>query len=145
MFSLFKLTLVAVVAAACVSAAVVHDTQSSSDAADAQMKRVFEHNDGQKIPASSSAGSAVITANLLICEHADMHGRCRTFTYTNGTCYNLPSDFNDVISSVAPQGDGHNCTLWEDYNCTGQNVNVNRYMPALDNFNDRASSFSCSA
>ncbi|TFK42093.1 hypothetical protein BDQ12DRAFT_677636 [Crucibulum laeve] len=96
-----------------------------------------------RAPAKSNAAS--VTSNLLACSDTDLHGTCLTFAYTTGTCYNLPSEFNDVISSITPQGDAHVCTLYQDYNCGGSSHTITQYQRWLSEFNDCTSSFSCSA
>ncbi|TFK42094.1 hypothetical protein BDQ12DRAFT_677637 [Crucibulum laeve] len=89
--------------------------------------------------------AAQANANLLVCVDLDLHGSCAMFAYTTGVCYNLPTSYNDAVSSVTPEGDGHACTLYQDVGCTGPSFTVVQYERWLSGFNDVASSFLCSA
>ncbi|KAF8985142.1 hypothetical protein BDQ17DRAFT_1436731 [Cyathus striatus] len=87
------------------------------------------------------------TSHLLLCEDRDLSGRCITFPYVANAsqCINMPNYFNDVVSSVAPEGSGHNCTLYMDYACTGMNRSVTAFVSFLSDFDDRTSSFRCTS
>ncbi|KAF8985143.1 hypothetical protein BDQ17DRAFT_1345822 [Cyathus striatus] len=84
---------------------------------------------------------------FLLCEDVNLSGRCITFPYiTNASqCINMPSYFNDLTSSVAPEGTGRSCTLYTDFACAGSNRSVTAYESFLVDFNDRTSSFRCTS
>lgn len=108
-------------------------------------------------------------STLMLCSDANLAGECVFMQYKNNKCQNVPKHLNDKISSVAPSGDGHQCTLfrwgsqkcWQfhlklrmaasahlelrDYNCSGPTYQVNAHIDFLSGFNDEMSSFRCSS
>ena len=80
-------------------------------------------------------------STLYVCEHANWGGACATWGgLGNQVCYNVPSAWNDVISSTDTYG--HTCTFFEHAGCTGDQSTVNGgvnwgYM------NDKITSFRC--
>ncbi|KAH6664183.1 hypothetical protein B0J14DRAFT_706622 [Halenospora varia] len=68
-----------------------------------------------------------------------------TGSSTVGTCVNLPSNFNDKISSGKAKP-GFRCTTWVDANCLGTGFSFNE-SPGASSFpswiNDKSSSWKC--
>ncbi|KAH9486073.1 hypothetical protein JR316_0000137 [Psilocybe cubensis] len=89
--------------------------------------------------------SVVADSTVMLCSDANLEGTCVFIQYKNNKCHNVPARMNDVISSVAPGGSGHHCTLFRDYDCSGPTYDVNSYVAFLSGFNDEMSSFKCSS
>ncbi|KAK7045009.1 hypothetical protein R3P38DRAFT_2882090 [Favolaschia claudopus] len=87
--------------------------------------------------------------NVFVCTDAGFTGTCGVFHGNSGECVNLPSQFNDNISSVGPDS-GQDCFFYIDINCSGGQLGPIR-SPGISNlnvaatvgFNDHISSFKC--
>ncbi|KAK5656677.1 hypothetical protein OQA88_4657 [Cercophora sp. LCS_1] len=102
--------------------------------------------DGGIAPLIDSDGRALIR----FCSDANGRGQCLSWKQ-KGHCWDFRDEnlkpWNDAISSVYPANDeGVIWTLWENYNCGGQGLdvwgNVDDLRFAAINFNDKTSAFS---
>lgn len=68
----------------------------------------------------SENGFAALGANAIrACSNPGFTGLCQYLGYTAvGTCYNVPSFFQNVISSVDVTGTGYQCYLYTGYSCS---------------------------
>ncbi|PPQ90000.1 hypothetical protein CVT25_009640 [Psilocybe cyanescens] len=89
--------------------------------------------------------SVAAESTLMLCSDANLAGECVFMQYKNNKCQNVPKHLNDKVSSVAPSGDGHQCTLFRDYDCSGPTFQFNAHIDFLSGFNDEMSSFKCSS
>ncbi|KAL7900439.1 hypothetical protein HDV64DRAFT_246467 [Trichoderma sp. TUCIM 5745] len=85
-----------------------------------------------------------------LCRDVQFAGGCITLTSTIGQCYNVPANFNHVISSVRPNKDAGTCFFFKDYNCAGTSFGstypgANQITTQFPGFNDNVVSFKCVA
>ncbi|KAL2123948.1 hypothetical protein VTJ04DRAFT_313 [Mycothermus thermophilus] len=88
------------------------------------------------------------TQKLRVCKHADFVD-CVILGGAINTCYNVPSSWNDVISSIRVPAFVSQCVIYEHASCTGQSLRVGTLL-GVDNLkdyslNDKVSSFRCSS
>ncbi|KAF9561625.1 hypothetical protein CPC08DRAFT_762003 [Agrocybe pediades] len=93
----------------------------------------------------SAMAASARKPRLMLCTDADLDGECVSMKYKDEQCVNVPGRINDQVSSVAPDGSGHKCTLYRDYDCEGPSFEIEEHVDFLSNFNDRLSSFKCSS
>ncbi|KXX81183.1 hypothetical protein MMYC01_201587 [Madurella mycetomatis] len=88
------------------------------------------------------------TVQVHVCEHIDWRGACRIFTSNAGACFNLPSEWNDRISSIQNlQSSNFHCVWWQHGGCTGEQYDNQEDADLADGngaWNDRISSWRCS-
>ncbi|KAJ7814692.1 hypothetical protein B0H14DRAFT_2603966 [Mycena olivaceomarginata] len=97
-------------------------------------------------PVSPTPDAALVDGHVYICTDANFGGDCTDYGFTNNVCSNLPSEFQDDISSFGPDA-GWVCAFYTDTNCSG-----GIYAGANPGFtdipgwlNDAFSSYSCGA
>ncbi|KAF8910203.1 hypothetical protein CPB84DRAFT_1764893 [Gymnopilus junonius] len=88
---------------------------------------------------------ARVAHTLMLCTDKNFGGKCVFMHYSGHECINVPNNINDQISSVAPAGSGHSCTLCRDKDCGGPTFTLGAPIELLNNFNDQMSSFRCSS
>ncbi|KAF7344986.1 Short chain dehydrogenase [Mycena venus] len=59
-----------------------------------------------------------VDGHVYICTDSNFGGDCTNYGFTNNVCSNLPSEFQDDISSFGPDK-GWSCTMYTDPDCTG--------------------------
>ncbi|KAJ7814693.1 hypothetical protein B0H14DRAFT_3476837 [Mycena olivaceomarginata] len=69
-------------------------------------------------PAGLTADAALIDAHVYICTDSNFGGDCTNYRITNNVCSNLPSEFQDDISSFGPDQEW-GCIFYTDPECTG--------------------------
>ncbi|KAJ7325397.1 hypothetical protein DFH08DRAFT_817077 [Mycena albidolilacea] len=62
-------------------------------------------------PAGPTADAALVDANVSICTDSNFGGDCTEYRITNNACSNLPSEFQDDISSFGPD-QGWGCIFY---------------------------------
>ncbi|KEZ39135.1 hypothetical protein SAPIO_CDS10533 [Scedosporium apiospermum] len=88
-----------------------------------------------------------VKASITYCEHTNWNGQCETRLQPLTECYNLPSSWNDRISSIRNDSrSSYKCTWYEHGNCQGRSYDNQNDANLADGdgfFNDRISSWSC--
>ncbi|KAK4043825.1 hypothetical protein C8A01DRAFT_43380 [Parachaetomium inaequale] len=105
-------------------------------------------------PAASSVGEAKAVAGrqnrveVHACEHTDWRGACQVFSSIAGSCFNVPSEWDNRISSIQNlQKSNFKCTWYQYGGCTGQSYDNQEDADLSDGngaWNDRISSWNCS-
>ncbi|KAF8886536.1 hypothetical protein BD779DRAFT_1673163 [Infundibulicybe gibba] len=95
-------------------------------------------------PTEASTDSALADGSLFVCTDANFSGACINLTFFNAVCSNMPSGFQDNISSFGPDP-GWVCITYTDPDCRGTTY-VGTYpgfagLPS--GINDAISSFHC--
>ncbi|KAI0755949.1 hypothetical protein BC629DRAFT_1598323 [Irpex lacteus] len=85
--------------------------------------------------------------HVYACTNAGWTGRCQNMYFTANQCLNFPSDLQDNISSIGPDG-GWLCLAYEDINCSGYSFYVQKpgesdLSTRSDGVNDQLSSIAC--
>ncbi|TFK42123.1 hypothetical protein BDQ12DRAFT_720122 [Crucibulum laeve] len=94
---------------------------------------------------AACVGMAAAGGTVVFCTDENMQGHCVDLDYNNNDCINFGSGLNDLISSLDPEGSGHSCTLYKDYDCKGDTFGFTKHHDTLPGFNDVASSFRCTS
>ncbi|KAK4187740.1 hypothetical protein QBC35DRAFT_221461 [Podospora australis] len=86
-------------------------------------------------------------ARVYACQNSRWREPCRTFESSPGSCFNVPNDWNDRISSIQNLNrDGFSCVWWEHGGCSGRSYSNQEDAELGDGdgfFNDRISSWRC--
>ncbi|KAH8687285.1 hypothetical protein BGZ60DRAFT_558584, partial [Tricladium varicosporioides] len=72
----------------------------------------------------------------------NFHGSKYTGSGNAGTCYNLPSSYNDRLSSGKAKS-GYKCTVWSNASCSGNKYEFSNSPSFPSYINDHASSWKC--
>ncbi|KAH6855229.1 hypothetical protein B0I37DRAFT_411239 [Chaetomium sp. MPI-CAGE-AT-0009] len=82
------------------------------------------------------------------CEHVNWEGACRKFNSVPGACFNVPDDWDNLISSIENLSkDNFECVWWENPDCTGDSFDSQEdgdLGADGGKWNDRISSWCCS-
>ncbi|KAF8886539.1 hypothetical protein BD779DRAFT_1673167 [Infundibulicybe gibba] len=95
-------------------------------------------------PTEASTDSALVDGHLFVCTDANFAGACTNLGFFRGSCSNMPSGFQDNISSWGPDA-GWVCITYTNNNCqgltyTGSSPGFGSLPPGI---NDAISSFQC--
>ncbi|KAJ8087552.1 hypothetical protein PM082_006383 [Marasmius tenuissimus] len=95
-------------------------------------------------PATLEVREPAVDGSLFVCSDANFSGQCANLGFFRGQCSNMPSGFQDNISSFGPDA-GWECTTYTDSNCSGLTYSGhNPGFPTLPpGINDAISSFRC--
>ncbi|KAF7783944.1 hypothetical protein Agabi119p4_109 [Agaricus bisporus var. burnettii] len=85
------------------------------------------------------------THSLLLCANPRLTSPCTMILWDDLECMELPLEWDNIVTSVAPRGNGQHCILYRDYGCNGPSLEITRYTPELSNFENQVSSFRCFA
>ncbi|PGH27991.1 hypothetical protein AJ80_00246 [Polytolypa hystricis UAMH7299] len=104
------------------------------------------------VPAAEAApapAAVLAQASIYFCEHTYWNGACRNQLVTLDSCANVPSGWNDRISSIRNDSKTYYKCLWYlDANCKGGSYDNQEDANLADGngrFNDSISSYSCKA
>ncbi|KAK1622331.1 hypothetical protein BDP81DRAFT_334403 [Colletotrichum phormii] len=97
--------------------------------------------------ASSLAVFARAEATVFMCDDTRFRGRCRTDVIQTGSCYNVPADFVDRISSIRNNDRNRdNCIWYRERECRGEsyrNQDDDNLADGNGRFNDAIRSYEC--
>ncbi|KAF5003164.1 hypothetical protein FDECE_10273 [Fusarium decemcellulare] len=84
---------------------------------------------------------------IFYCSNTRWNGECRTVLVPLNVCHNVPSAWNDRISSIRNNvKDRYTCTWYISYNCQGKGYSNQEDADLSDGdgkYNDSISSYSC--
>ncbi|KID84702.1 Beta/gamma crystallin [Metarhizium guizhouense ARSEF 977] len=97
---------------------------------------------------ADSPDAALRDPSVYFCKHVDFEPPCIYMAAPTGRCVNLPSAWNDEVSSLRPDPQIESCRFFQHYNCQGPSFDAS--YPGYSNlindvpgFNDQISSFMC--
>ncbi|KAF8989491.1 hypothetical protein BDQ17DRAFT_1434423 [Cyathus striatus] len=91
-----------------------------------------------------SERAAEVDGTLYVCTDNNWGGACTNLGFFNNQCSNMPSGYNDDISSFGPSA-GWECTTYTDINCSGATYSGHQpgFATLPSGINDAISSFRC--